>query len=225
MFTLFEKIAGLLLNWMKIYQEQQDRELKRAFSKDIVECYLRLIEVISTGKKIIDDLEFYLSERSRIDSTDNDYWIYLGDNLENTLIEQSINVNRLAKAMLPIRSELCVFAPEVAELLPRTATHKVKYVGRLWGLVHSLREGNLPVIFLSDVPSDKFACQERYYEIMITDWNPKTYKKVFAYLERDNPRENLDKLAECAKQIHEIIIHQFKIEEILWSIDDFKDKL
>jgi len=210
---------------MKVYQEQHDRHLKRAFGASLVKCYLRLIEVVSTGKKIIKHLDFYLvAGRSVRAPNDKEWWDYWFNEFEDTLRRQSINLERLINTMGEMREELCVFAPEVAELLPLTATRKQLRVGRLWALVSVLRRGELPIDFLPE-SRRHFGAEIGEYEAVQLEpgWNQAIDEKLFKYLDTDNPIEQLNKLQEYAKQLHQLIIQHFKVEEILYGIDDFHD--
>ena len=90
MFTLLEKIANLLLVFTKSHLEHQDRTLRRVFGESILTCYLRLLEVISTGELILDQLEYLLGsyQRDRLRLPD-DYWEHRALYLEKPFLHAS----------------------------------------------------------------------------------------------------------------------------------------
>ena len=64
MFDLFTKSVELLLKLLDVGRKERDQKAKRTFGEALVTAYFHLLEVISTGKQIVEILEDAPSRRS-----------------------------------------------------------------------------------------------------------------------------------------------------------------
>src|SRR5215208_4404631 len=205
MFTFIEKMASLLLSATKAFQEHQDRKRRRDFGKDLFDCYLRLIEIISTGKGILQELEFY-DRRFREHLLRQDNWVYIRSGLERLLINQSINLERLGQAYSSIRYEMQVLAPDIAEEMSLRIHYKLDAIHSLTGL---FRSGKLPTKFnlIKLKQEEQTWLEEQRLECEMIDtaleWDKSVYDEVQAYLVSEVPRERIKTMERSASQIRE----------------------
>jgi hypothetical protein len=224
MFSVLEKIAALILNASKLLQEQQDRNRRRTFGKALVTCYLRLLEVISMGEGIVDQFEFYFQGYDS-DPDRQDYWEFCRKRLRVKLKNQSINLTRLIYELDSIVRELELIAPEMVEQLKRDISGKKRRIGNLLALEvlrASLASAELPgqISLHSDFDAEASSIIETE-----SKWEKEMYETVRAYFVIDRPHETLNVLRNHAKEIRNLIVQNFKLEEILWSADHFDDGL
>jgi hypothetical protein len=239
MFTLLEKVAAFLLSATKTYQEYQDRKRLRTFGKRLTTCYLRLLEVIATGNEIVKALEFYVRRYEHHLSSGDD-WVFDRGAVVRLIAEQSVNLRRLYRALDSVLMELRLLSPEVAAEIKISAVGKRASIGKfgalfgpLWNHVDLLGKGRMPTesspaeAFTSEpLPYEEF--EEKYDAYLISaykvvnvrsEWDRFVFERLKEYLAADSPRERLKTLEQCAQQLREVILQNFKLEDILWGMD------
>lgn len=223
MFDLLAKIAELLLKIPKAYQEQHDLKRKREFGQDLITCYLRLLEVTYTAEEILSQLEFF-TRRFKKHLELNDDWVYWTGELRSHLEKQSLNIIRLGHSMQSIAEELFVLLPETSREIETLARGKRNAISTLSKI---LACGEMPIYFNVDMAAARstHGAESLLGRSVTTesDWNEDVYEQVQAYLDSDVIYERVAKLKECAVQLRTLLSDNFRIEDILWSVDKFRD--
>src|SRR5437764_3246068 len=100
MFDLFTKSVEFLLKLLDVGRKERDQKMKREFGEALVTAYLRLLEVISTGKKIVGILENAPYSRS----------LFL---MSSYLREQAVNLLRWDDAIRRMRPAMRLLSPDL----------------------------------------------------------------------------------------------------------------
>ncbi len=207
MFELLIKLADLLLKGGKAFEERRMAERRKEFWKCLVMCYLRLVEIIAVGNKIVATLKkiesSFHADFSHFSSDLSDVGRYLG--------RQSINLNRLRGSLDGIAIELRLIEPDVSkeiEILCDVKRGRVKDLERILSL-HEFNYG-----------------QQYDVGTMLKVDEPLTIKEAenfIEYLGKDQPQSLLEKLRKNAEELRSLITNNFELDEVLFGVDNYKD--
>lgn len=207
MFELIIKLADLLLKGGKAYEERRMAERRKEFGKCLVMCYLRLVEIIAVGNKIVATLK-------QIESSFHADFSYFSIDLSDVgryLRRQSINLNRLRGSLDDIVIELRVIAPDVAEEIAFLCDVKK---GRVKDL-----ERNLSLHVFN------YGQQYDIGSRLKVD-GPLTIKETesfIEYLRSGQPQSLLEKLRKNAEELRGLITNSFELDEVLFGVDSYKE--
>ena len=240
MIDIFVNIIELLINSVKSYSDAHDVRRKREFGQSLATCYFRLLEVCYTGYSIVSRLE-YFEQQFREHAKDG--WKHHHASLLEDLQKQNLNLIRLGHSIQSVAKEIYILDSETAVKLGTLVTSKKNAIAEL---AYSLGAGDVPLEFsvtnerLDVFVRNKSTAAEHDFkfltlslgnhtviksEIVSTtkDWELAEYQKVKNYLNIYQPRKRLGELKENTDKLRELMLKHFDLEDILWSVDKFRD--
>ena len=222
MFDFIKSFIELLVSGADLFDQKRDKRIKRDVGRQLMVCYLRCLEICETGDRILDQLERYTNPafRDRIADPNEGYWTSA---LRSYLVQQSLNLVRLGRAVRSTRKYLRVFAPETAEAFDPLISGKAHAVAVLTQL---LENDKLPVTFAL---TDRKLMYLNAYEIDHTsidateDWGTENLVTVEQYLKTENPRERLEQIKQLAEELRSQMLRHFDAEDLIIELHELDD--
>lgn len=231
MFEIITKIIELLLSGSKRIQEEKVNKRRKEYSKTLLDTYLRLIEVITTGNIIIEELEYYVDRCRRYQARGEniDHGTF---NLQIRLNEQGLNLIRLSSSLREASKEMAVFLPDAGEKIYELVSNKRH---ALWRLANILGQGYCylglepdTTPFLERLRQSQTRSLDDMTEMKLDsvflddEWDNRHADKIEAYLAERQPKEQLRILRQSSMELRDLLVKSATLDEILWSVDDFK---
>jgi hypothetical protein len=242
MFELVIRIGEIILGASRLYSNRSRKRRKQDFGKMIVTVYIRLLEIINTGQEILDSLSFL--EKTSKDPSQAGWTEFRIERIQRLLREQEVNLTRLAVSANKIADELSILGTEdTSQLLKLVSlkrgviTNLAIIMGSGWivydisfdeGLVSEKSEKFLRECRSAAMGSDegvdmtKLQSQVGGAELIHIVAETDQIEKIRRFLKTKYPRDQLDELRTYARSLHDLIKSHFSIEEVLWSVDQFR---
>jgi hypothetical protein len=230
MFDFIAKIVELVIQGTDQYSEKKEQKRKREFGVALMTCYFHILEVIKTGRTLLDALEEFdtwykdnykqgMTERA------GNVMVWRVDYLASLAETQGRNLSHLDMSLGVLRRELLFFAPETAEQLTYIQGRKRRNIHML---AQSLLHANIPTHLNWERPSFDLGGRGvllRVRRIPIEKTDPDDlYDQLHEYLENDHPSERLDALVVHAEELRKLLLEHFSLADVLWGIDKGRPK-
>jgi hypothetical protein len=227
MLEILSKIADLLLSGSERIRTIRDNAKRREFGKNLLNCYLRVLEVVTTGQEIVKELEYYVERSGRYQASGKEFR-HSTYSIRALFKKQSINLHRLSGAIIRIYSEISVLNPDVGFELKNLIWEKRNIISRLGDLLgsgcyYAGPELKAPPGQYGSLYVSRLEQMDSHILHLNDEWKHEKFQQINKYLREREPRKQLEKLQVCAMQIRKLIVKYLTIEEILWSVEDFDD--
>ena len=234
MLDLVVKLIDSFIKGVEALAQRRDRKMKKEFGRDLVECYLRLLEIVNTGDAILRDLRYFV-RRYAEHVERQDSWKYDPGELLQLLGRQSINLDRLGLLLGSLEHELRLLVPETAATLPRLFTfksHTLTGVSRLFANgciplrveLGPLSDDSVRLLQLQGMNNREWIWKEITDVEQVShpnEWGPAQMHLLREFLDRE-PEKLLSELERQATCLRPIILDRFALSEILWSVEEFR---
>ena len=232
MFEIISRLIELLLNGSKRIKEEKQEGRRRSMGTALLSCYLRILEVIATGRSLVRQLEYYAERAERYTQAGKQFSHGMFE-VQVLCNQQGVNLSRLSVSLSEVARYLAVLDPDVGRDLSRFVEGKIHAIWRLANLAgtgfHYVGEESLQDL-VPELRSDHWSSVTReswsVFESMkgesirIEDeWDASQLDSVNAYLRIREPTRRLDELKEAAMKLRRVIVDNLSLDEVLWTLD------
>jgi hypothetical protein len=148
MFDFLAKLAEILIEGLSTYSEKKIQAKKQKFGRDLVGCYLALMDITKLGWEICEYLEQLALNYDELDHSPRRDLIW---GLRERLAWQATNLRQLSYSMEQLHTALKVLDPDLRHRLYLSAERKGFLVEQLSSVISSLawtlKEDKLPASF------------------------------------------------------------------------------
>jgi hypothetical protein len=216
------RVLDLLIRGGTAFQKRREKERRDEFGKAMLQCYLRITEVVATAKLIITELEYFVerAERYRERAEVFDHGTY---NLQVLCNKQGYNLDRLAGAVRSIAPQIAVFSSDAGwqlEALVRGKMHTLWILTNLIGTGHYYVGPEDELLAAGDRGDWRlrYGALQNSSLFLADEWNLGNAPRVVAYLRDGHPSDHLKGLESSARELREFIVKNFSLDQILISI-------
>ena len=249
MFELIKVLVdylGKLLSPAELLKLKKEKDLRELGSRLFI-LYVRLNEIIVTGEKIIEDLEFFVSRReSELSMGErNEYTLDWGKKvMVSTLGRQQANIARFSLALQGVHFQMAIVDSDAYWKLEYLLHAKKTALAFLLDVLNDGKitlsgpteqelKGHLEKLDIERVKSARWIAglefsrqvgKELVRDVVSVSgtWDNDVYSRIKTYLEKRKPRDQLKSLYAVATQLRKSLEKYLSVTDILLEVADEK---